>query len=78
MRCAKCGSENPDSKRFCGDCGAVIAAKSAAQGDGGVGSPSLQLVGRLLGETTLIQTGAAFERATEWQKQRPDMSNMFD
>jgi class 3 adenylate cyclase/tetratricopeptide (TPR) repeat protein len=21
MRCTKCGSENPDSKRFCGDCG---------------------------------------------------------
>src|ERR1700730_14241165 len=24
MRCAKCGAENPDSKRFCGDCGAAI------------------------------------------------------
>jgi amidase len=31
--------------------------------------PSLQLVGRLLGEATLIQTGAAFERATEWHEQ---------
>lgn len=40
--------------------------------------PSLQLVGRLLGEATLIQTGAAFERATEWHKQRPEMRNMFD
>jgi adenylate cyclase len=26
MRCAKCGAENPDSKRFCGDCGAAILA----------------------------------------------------
>src|ERR1700683_5296261 len=24
MRCAKCGAENPDSKRFCGDCGAAM------------------------------------------------------
>jgi amidase len=40
--------------------------------------PSLQLIGRHLGEATLIQTGAAFERATEWHKQRPEMRNMFD
>jgi amidase len=33
--------------------------------------PSLQLIGRHLGEATIIQTGAAFERATEWNKQRP-------
>jgi len=33
--------------------------------------PSLQLIGRHLGEATLIQAGAAFERATEWHKQRP-------
>lgn len=33
--------------------------------------PSLQLIGRHLGEATLIQTGAAYERATEWHKQRP-------
>src|ERR1700675_1568548 len=25
MRCAKCGAENPASKRFCGDCGAPLA-----------------------------------------------------
>jgi amidase len=40
--------------------------------------PSLQLIGRHLGEATLIQTGAAFERATEWHKQRPEMRNMLD
>ena len=28
MRCAKCGAENPDSKRFCGDCGAAIFVAS--------------------------------------------------
>jgi amidase len=33
--------------------------------------PSLQLVGRHLGEATLIQAGAAYERATEWHYQRP-------
>jgi amidase len=33
--------------------------------------PSLQLVGRLLGEATLIRAGAAYERATEWHAQRP-------
>jgi hypothetical protein len=25
MRCIKCGSQNPDTKRFCGDCGAALA-----------------------------------------------------
>jgi len=41
-------------------------------GDGkGAPPPSLQLVGRLLGEATLIRAGAAYERATEWHKQRP-------
>ena len=24
MRCTSCGSENPDSKRFCGDCGSPL------------------------------------------------------
>ena len=26
MRCASCGSENPDSKRFCGDCGSPLGS----------------------------------------------------
>jgi amidase len=33
--------------------------------------PSLQLIGRHLGEATLIQAGAAYERATEWHRERP-------
>jgi amidase len=33
--------------------------------------PSLQLVARELGEATLLQAGAAFERATSWHEQRP-------
>ena len=33
--------------------------------------PSLQLVGRHLGEATLIQAGAAYEHATTWHQQRP-------
>ena len=37
----------------------------------GAPPPSLQLVGRLMGETTLIRVGAAYERATEWHTQRP-------
>ena len=24
MRCTKCGAENSDAKRFCGDCGAAL------------------------------------------------------
>src|SRR5215469_18530209 len=24
MRCSKCGAENPVSKKFCGDCGALL------------------------------------------------------
>ena len=27
MRCAQCGSDNPDDKRFCGDCGASLASR---------------------------------------------------
>jgi amidase len=37
----------------------------------GAPPPSLQLVGRILGETMLIRTGAAYERATQWHTQRP-------
>jgi amidase len=37
----------------------------------GAPPPSLQLVGRLLGEATLIRAGAAYEGATEWHTQRP-------
>jgi amidase len=41
-------------------------------GDGkGAPPPSLQLIGRHLGEATLIRLGAAYEHATEWHKQRP-------
>jgi len=36
----------------------------------GAPPPSLQLVGPLLGEATLIRAGAAYERATEWHTQR--------
>ena len=35
--------------------------------------PSLQLVGRDLGEATLLQVGAAFEKATTWHGQRPKL-----
>jgi amidase len=45
---------------------------SMPAGDGAGGPPpSLQLVGRLLGEATLFRAGGAFERATEWHRQRP-------
>jgi amidase len=33
--------------------------------------PSLQLVGPRLGEAVLLQTGAAYQKATEWHLQRP-------
>ena len=39
--------------------------------------PSLQLVGRHLGEATLVQAGAAYERATEWHRQRPPIAGKF-
>jgi|SRR5579863_2084350 len=35
--------------------------------------PSLQLVGRLLGEATLLRAGRAFECATVWHNQRPPL-----
>src|SRR6202163_2404146 len=31
MRCHKCGAVNPDSKRFCGDCGAALSTAVDAQ-----------------------------------------------
>jgi amidase len=34
--------------------------------------PSLQLVSRRLGESTLFQVGDAYERATEWHRQHPN------
>ena len=41
-------------------------------GDGkGTVPPSLQFVGRRLGEATLLRLGGAFEHATEWHQQRP-------
>jgi len=40
--------------------------------------PSLQLIGRRLGEAILLQVGAAYERATEWHKQQPAMDNLSD
>ncbi len=30
MRCAKCGSDNPLGKKFCGDCGTALAAENRA------------------------------------------------
>jgi hypothetical protein len=27
MRCSKCGAENPDANRFCGDCGAPFVGR---------------------------------------------------
>jgi amidase len=35
--------------------------------------PSLQLVGRHLGEAVVLQAGAAFEEATSWHLQRPSL-----
>ena len=32
MRCTSCGSENPNSKRFCGDCGAPLGNRCARCG----------------------------------------------
>jgi class 3 adenylate cyclase len=34
MRCTKCGAEKPDSKRFCGDCGAVLSTFDGVRGLG--------------------------------------------
>ncbi len=36
--------------------------------------PSLQLIGRLLGEATILRAGRAFERATDWNQQKPPIS----
>jgi class 3 adenylate cyclase len=37
MRCSKCGAENPDSKRFCGDCGVSLQTAT----DGPTSSPAV-------------------------------------
>ncbi len=32
MKCSACGSENPEGKRFCGDCGVALAPTRAYAG----------------------------------------------
>ena len=32
MRCAKCGSDNREGRKFCGECGAVLAPKCPRYG----------------------------------------------
>jgi class 3 adenylate cyclase len=34
MQCAKCGSDNPEGKKFCGDCGAPLAGEVRAAAGG--------------------------------------------
>ena len=34
MRCAKCSSDNPAAKKFCGDCGATLSADPQAATEG--------------------------------------------
>ena len=53
-------SRNPTLSQPCG-----------ASVDGAI--PSLQLIARRLGEATLIQTGAAYERVTDWHQQHPSV-----
>lgn len=53
-------SRNPTLSQPCGE------------STGGAPPPSLQLIGRRLGEAALLQVGAAYERATEWHRQHPD------
>jgi len=53
-------SRNPTLSLPCGD-------------GGGAPPPSLQLVGRILGESAILQAGGAFERATSWHEQRPSL-----
>src|SRR5215469_6395665 len=33
MRCSKCGAENPESKKFCGDCGAALSNRCPQCGE---------------------------------------------
>ncbi len=32
MKCPNCGSENPEDKKFCGDCGAELVPQSTIHG----------------------------------------------
>src|SRR5271155_622995 len=53
MRCHKCGAVNPDSKRFCGDCGAALSTAVAAQSpsdDSAVSATVLRVEGEALAE----------------------------
>ncbi|MBU0685527.1 MAG: zinc ribbon domain-containing protein [Thermoplasmatota archaeon] len=45
MKCANCGAENPDDKRFCGDCGSPFKPREA---------PGIKLQRRLDKETAFI------------------------
>src|ERR1017187_9746230 len=70
MRCAKCGSENPGGKRFCGDCGAALANRCPQCGAdnpppkkfcGDCGSP---LVAASLPSTIPLQSAASAIRVS--------------
>ncbi len=41
MRCGRCGNDNAEGNRFCGMCGAVLAAKAQAPGAGAGQAPSV-------------------------------------
>jgi Nif-specific regulatory protein len=40
MQCTKCGSENPATKSYCGDCGAPLAGEVRAAAGSGIPAPS--------------------------------------
>ena len=53
MRCAKCGSDNPDSKRFCGDCGSALSPVPVRQSQSNIAvasAASLSIEAALLPE----------------------------
>jgi hypothetical protein len=56
MRCGKCGSDNPDSKRFCGDCGSTLAEPRAR-------NAALRIRQRKSSAAIVVTRGSAAESA---------------
>jgi len=55
MRCAKCGAENPEPKKFCGDCGKTFVPMPAPVAV--EGQPGVYFCARHPKETTRITCG---------------------
>jgi class 3 adenylate cyclase len=71
MRCHNCGSENPEEKRFCGDCGAALA--NSCPKCGADNPPGKRFCGDC-GFSLVSRSGASSESPNVPAKQNPGIA----